>query len=423
MDKITKVMITSVITNIILSISKIIAGIFGKSGALIADGIHSFSDLSTDFVAMIGNHLSKKPADEKHPYGHGKIEYITSIIISLVILVLGFSIIIKAFQKEFVIPSFIVIIVSFLTILMKYLLSKYIIQKGKEYQNHILLASGYESKTDVISSAIVFLSAILMRFSDTVSILKYADMIAMILVGFLIIKIGFDVLKNNISTILEEQETDIEYLNSLKAIILNSKDICRVDCLQVLKYGSYYKLVAEVSVKPEITIMKSHQYAHEAENRLRMFDPKIAYVTIHVNPKPVYKLIVASKNDFQRIIDYQLKTVLSKEENVEKYIKNQLQEHLKDYHMIVVGKNKIGTIGYYEIEENTILIEELFLEEEYRNCKIGSSILKEIIQKLKNKKIILWVYKNNLIALSLYQKLGFQKIEETKERIKMELTT
>ena len=94
MDKIAKVMGVSIITNIFLSIVKIITGLIGKSSALIADGIHSFSDLSTDFIAIIGNYLSRKPADEKHPYGHGKIEYITSIIISLVILFLGGTIII-----------------------------------------------------------------------------------------------------------------------------------------------------------------------------------------------------------------------------------------------------------------------------------------------------------------------------------------
>lgn len=427
MDKITKVMVISVITNIVLSISKIIAGIFGKSGALIADGIHSFSDLSTDFVAMIGNQLSKKPADEKHPYGHGKVEYITSIIISLVILILGFSIVFKSFQREIVIPSFIVIIISFFTILVKYLLSTYMIQKGKKYQNNILLASGYESKTDVISSAIVFLSAILMLFSQTISILKYADMIAMLLVGLLIIRIGFDVLKNNISIILEEQETNEEYLDSLKKIILKSTDIHYVDCLQVLKYGSYYKLVAEVSVNPEITIMKAHQYAHEAEDRLRSFDSKIAYVTIHVNPKPSYKLIKATKNDYEKIIDYRIKTILIEENTnevkIKEYIKNHLKEHLNNYNMIVVQKKKIGTVGYYELEANTILIEELFLEEEYRHCKIGTSILEKIISEFKDQTIILWAYKNNLQAISLYQKLGFQKIEETKERIKMRITT
>ncbi|MCI9232981.1 MAG: GNAT family N-acetyltransferase [Bacilli bacterium] len=426
MDKITKVMGISIITNIFLSVVKIVTGFIGNSGALIADGIHSFSDLSTDFIAIVGNYLSRKPADEKHPYGHGKIEYITSIIISLVILFLGGSIIYESFQKQFVIPSMIVALISFVTIVLKLLLSKYIIRKGKEYKNNILLASGYESSTDVISSIVVFVSVLLMQLSKTWMIFKYADMIASIIVGILIIKIGYSILSENMSTILEEQETNKEYLDSLKEIILKDGNIHHIDNLLVLKYGSYYKLVAEVSVDSRLSIMEAHQYAHEAENRLKMFDSKIIYVTIHVNPYQKYKLIKATKRDFEKIYKYRLETIITEgkpeieeQKRIERYVKKGLKEHLNDYFMITVEGNKIGTVGYYITDDNTILIEELYLEEIYRNCKIGTSILNHIILKHKDKEITLWVYKNNKIAISLYQCLGFKKIEETKERMKM----
>ncbi|MCI8545415.1 MAG: GNAT family N-acetyltransferase [Bacilli bacterium] len=426
MDKVTKVMGVSIITNIFLSIVKIITGLIGKSSALIADGIHSFSDLSTDFIAIIGNYLSRKPADEKHPYGHGKIEYITSIIISLVILFLGGSIIYNSIQKDIVIPSMMVAIISFLTIALKFLLSRYLIKKGKEYKNNILLASGYESSTDVISSIVVFISVLLMQLSNIFGIFKYADMIASIVVGLLIIKIGYHILSDNVSIILEERETNSEYLDHLKNIILEKKDIHQIDDLLVLKYGSYYKLVAEVSVDPNLSIMKAHQYIHEAENRLRIFDPRILYVTIHINPYQNYKLVKATKSDFEQINQYRLKTIITEgnpdieeQKRIEKYIKETLKKHLNNYFMIIVDGKKVGTVGYYKEDLETILIEELYLEEAYRNCKIGTSILKQIMEEHKDKKIILWVYKNNKIAISLYQHLGFQKIEETEERIKM----
>lgn len=426
MDKVTKVMGVSIITNIFLSITKIVTGLIGKSGALIADGIHSFSDLSTDFIAIVGNYLSRKPADEKHPYGHGKIEYITSIIISLVILFLGASIIYNSIQKNIVIPSMIVAIISFLTIALKFLLSRYLVKKGKEYKNNILLASGYESSTDVISSIVVFISVLLMQLSKIFEIFKYADMVASIVVGLLIIKIGYQILSENMSIILEEQETNQEYLNKLKEIILEKKDIHHIDDLLVLKYGSYYKLVAEVSVDPKLSIMEAHQYIHEAENRLRLFDSKIVYVTIHINPDQNYKLIKATKKDFDQINQYRLQTIITEgnpdieeQKKIEKYVKETLKKHLNDYFMIVVNGKKIGTVGYYEAEIDTILIEEIYLEEAYRNCKIGTSILNNILEKYKNQKVILWAYKNNKIAISLYEHLGFKKIEETIDRIKM----
>ena len=256
MSVVSKTMLISFFTNLFLSIFKVITGVIGKSGALIADGIHSFSDLSTDLVAMIGHKLSKKPADENHPYGHGKIEYMTSIIISVVVLILGITVIIHAVTKEIQIPSILVAIVSFITIVIKYLLSSYIIRIGKKEKNSILLASGYESRTDVFSSVVVFISILFMQIAKTIEIFKYADVVAMLLVGLLILKIGFELLKENVSSILDEQERDEDYLNQIKEILLESPEIRRVDNLKVLKFGTYYKIDVEVSMDPNMSLFK-----------------------------------------------------------------------------------------------------------------------------------------------------------------------
>ena len=208
MEKVSKIMFVSVFTNLILAIIKMIFGFIGKSSALLADGIHSLSDLITDFFAIIGSKLSEKPADSKHPYGHGKLEYLTSIVISIVVLTLGITLITNSFQKEIVIPDIIVIVVSIFTIIAKLILSNYIINKGKKYQNNILISSGYESRTDVISSIVVLVSIILMQLSNYFEILKYADILATIIVGLLIIKIGYSLLKENLSLLLDEQVTN-----------------------------------------------------------------------------------------------------------------------------------------------------------------------------------------------------------------------
>ena len=124
MNNVTKVMSVSIITNTFLSLIKIIIGFICKSSALLADGVHSFSDLLTDFFAIIGNIMAKKPADEKHPYGHGKIEYLTSIGISMVVIILGLTIINNSMHSKVVMTSLIVSIVSLITITLKYLLSE-----------------------------------------------------------------------------------------------------------------------------------------------------------------------------------------------------------------------------------------------------------------------------------------------------------
>lgn len=430
MNKITKVMMVSMITNVFLSMIKIVVGIVGKSSALLADGVHSFSDLSTDVVAVAGNHISNKPADLKHPYGHGKIEYITSMIISLVILALGLGIIYNSVSKEIVVPSLMVVLVSFVTIVIKYMLSHYIIKKGMLYQNNILIASGNESKTDVISSIVVLCSAIVMQFSEVFSWLQYADMCASIIVGILIVRIGFSILKENLSTVLGEQETDSLYLNSLKRIMLKNKHIVAIDSMTVLKYGSYYKFIADVSMDFSLTILEAHRYIHEVENALKDYDKRIKYVTIHMNPyqKIDYVMKETKKSDYKYLKKYLTETILSRhivdskvKEDIEKEVVQTLEKHMSDYKMIWYNNKRIGCIGYYKMEDGHYFLDTIYVISAYQGLKIGSEILDTLLKKVKqeNEKLFLWVYKDNYSAMNLYERFGFQIVEETETRYKL----
>lgn len=281
--KITKVLLVSSITNIFLSIIKILFGFIGKCNALIADGIHSLSDLSTDFVAIFGNHLSLKPADKKHPFGHGKTEYITSVIIGIVIILLGLSLIYNIFNKEIIIPNLLMILVSLFTIISKYILSSYIYKKGIEYSNNILIASGKESKSDVYSSIFVLISIILMQFSNELSILKYADMFSTIIIALFIIKTGFNILSDNIGILLEEQVLDKEYIKEIKNIITSFNEIVEIKDLYILRYGPYYKLVSNIIMK-DLSLTDAHKIIDEIEKKLKEKDDKIKYVFIHMEP-------------------------------------------------------------------------------------------------------------------------------------------
>ena len=282
--KITKVLLVSSITNIFLSIIKILFGFIGKCNALIADGIHSLSDLSTDLVAILGNHLSLKPADKKHPFGHGKTEYLTSLIIGIVIIILGLSLIYNIFNKEIIIPDLLMIIVSLFTIISKLLLSNYIYKKGILYSNNILVASGKESRADVYSSIFVLMSIILMQFSNEFNILKYADMFSTVIIALFIIKIGFNILKDNIGILLEEQVLDKKYLNNIKNIITSFDEIIEIKDLYVLRYGPYYKLVSNIVMK-DLLLTDAHKVIDEIEKKLKEKDNKIKYVFIHMEPK------------------------------------------------------------------------------------------------------------------------------------------
>lgn len=284
MKSITSIIRISIITNFFLAIVKFIFGIFGKSGALVADGIHSFSDLSTDLVAYIGSKLASKPADEKHPFGHGKIEYLTSLIIGFVILVVGLSLIFDSTTREVVIPSYYVVFVSLFTIIVKYILSSYLIKFGKKYDNNVLIASGKESSADVISSIVVLVAGVFMQFSYIFPILKYTDTVASIIVGLFIVHAGFSIVKENISVIIGEQVTDEENLEKIRNLILIDKNVENIDSLIVLKFGYFCSITCELSMNGDLSLFEAHNVIDNIENKIKEMDDKYQYVTIHINP-------------------------------------------------------------------------------------------------------------------------------------------
>jgi len=284
MKNTTKVMFVSFITNFILSIIKVVVGFVGKSNSLIADGIHSFSDLITDLIALFGNFLSEKPEDKEHPYGHGRLENLTSILIGILVLIIGLALIGSVATKKSYVPEKIVIFVSLFTIISKFLLSKYLIIKGRLYDNQILVASGKESAADVYSSIIVLVASILMQFESNFHLLIYADKIAAIIVGVFIVRTGFEILKENINILIGLQESNTDYCDEIKKIILQNKSIKRIDSLIVMKYGYYYTLTLEVSMDSTLTLKQAHDEVEKIESKLRKNNDRTKYINIHMNP-------------------------------------------------------------------------------------------------------------------------------------------
>lgn len=279
------VMTISILINLFLVIIKLIGGFFGHSHALLADGVHSFSDLITDFIAIIGGFFARKPPDSKHPFGHANIEYVTGFAISLFILGIGYSIIKHAFTDTTLIPSTLVIMISLITIFLKLLLSRFILYYGYKSHNQILIASGKESNTDVISSIVVLISALFMQLAKYFPILQYADKCAAIVVGVFIVKIGIDIFKENLSFIIGEQETDSDYINQIYTIILSVPNVLSIHDFILLKYGSSYKLTSSIGMKSNLTLGEAHFIIDEVESLITSFDKRICYITIHMEPE------------------------------------------------------------------------------------------------------------------------------------------
>ena len=283
-DKTTKYMKISLIVNFILSIIKLIFGLIGNIKSLVADGIHSFSDLTTDIIAILGNKLSRKPADNDHPKGHGKIEYITSLIISCFIIILGISIFKNSFSNSATIPNIYLIIVVIITIIAKYFLSYLLIQKGKEINNMILISSGKESYTDVYSSLLVLTVIVISQFSKKFYFLRYADMIGSILISVLILSMGIKLLFQNLSLLIGEAEQSIDKINAVKEIIINRNEKFMLEECTLFKLGSYYEVVIKIMVDGNTSVKEGHELMDEIEYDLLNSDMNIKYVIVHIEP-------------------------------------------------------------------------------------------------------------------------------------------
>ncbi len=283
--RVTKVILVSIINNLLLIFIKLFFGIVGHSQALIADGVHSISDFSTDIVAWFGYRSSTQPADDDHPFGHGRFEYLTSIAIGAFVFALGGGILFSFFKEsELYIPQNIVAIAIVITIVFKYIVSKHLINKGKEYNNKILTSSGYESRADVLTSIIVLITFILSKFQSSVGWLIYADKVGSLIVALFILNTAIHIMKDSAMDIIGKVEIDEELIEKVKEHIMMINGVYAVDRVTMMKFGSYYKLIAEIAVDANESVHHSHEIAHDVEDHMIASDFLINYVTIHINP-------------------------------------------------------------------------------------------------------------------------------------------
>ncbi len=283
-----KVMKNSLIINLVLSSCKILFGIIFISPALFSDGVHSLSDTLTDIFVIIGIRISKKPADDDHPFGHGKSEYIITLFLGLFIgcvaFALGFGLY-ETWDNEVVIPSVIVIIFSLFSVISKLILSNYLLKKGKELNSVAIQASGKESRADSFSSMFVLIGVSLTYFGirNEIEYLKYSEKIATVIVILFITKVSIEILNMSISSLIGK-ECDIETARDIKRIANKVDGVLRIDKLNTMMHGYYIEVLITVVVDGDISVRDGHEIATEVHNALYR-DDRICFVSVHVEPK------------------------------------------------------------------------------------------------------------------------------------------
>jgi cation diffusion facilitator family transporter len=277
------------VVNVVLTIGKIAAGIFGKSAAMVADGIHSLSDLASDIIVLIFTHISSKGQDKKHAFGHGKFETLATLIVSVILVVVGARLMGNAIKSivgvfngiDIPKPGYIALIAAAVSILAKEFIYQATVKVGKKTGSTAVIANAWHHRSDAFSSIgslIGIGGAILLGNKWTIldPIVSCIISIAIIVVA---VKMALPSLEELLETSLPE-EIEKEIIQTISAV----KGVVDVHDLRTRRNGMTFIINAHIIVSSQISIVEAHDISTEAEEAIRKKYGPETHISIHVEP-------------------------------------------------------------------------------------------------------------------------------------------
>jgi cation diffusion facilitator family transporter len=270
------------VVNIILAVIKIVIGVFAASLALVADGIHSLSDLATDVAVLLGLRLGSKAPDQSHPYGHGRAETFSAALIALILILVGGVMIYYAtvgiVRDEITSPKIAVLIAAIVSIAAKEWLYKATKKIAVQSHSAALYANAWHHRSDALSSVAVAIGFISLEFG-----FGHGDQVAAIAVGLMIIWVGFKVISDSLRE-LTESAVDSDTIEHIKNIINDNSSIRQWHKLRTRTVGREVFLDLHILVDPDLSISAAHEIAENLENTLDEQITRPVNITVHIEP-------------------------------------------------------------------------------------------------------------------------------------------
>ncbi|MDE5415031.1 cation diffusion facilitator family transporter [Alkalihalobacterium chitinilyticum] len=276
-----------IIGNIILAIIKGVVGFLSNSRALIADAVHSASDVVGSVAVLIGVRAAKMPPDRDHPYGHGKAESIAAIIVAVLLFIVGVEIAIdaiKAFTEPIAVPKVIAIYAVIFSIVVKEIMFRYKYHLGKKYRSEALITDAWHHRSDVFSSiaALLGIGGSIIGGAVGIPWLVYADPVAGLFVSILIVKmawsLGSQSIHNTLDHVLHEEDT-VE----MKKAVTSVEGVLNLDEFLAREHGHYVIIDLKIAVDPDITVKEGHAIGKAVKTRL-LEENHVHDVLVHINP-------------------------------------------------------------------------------------------------------------------------------------------
>lgn len=248
-----KVLIYNMINNFIITLLKISGGFIFSLSSLFADGLHTLSDFLTDVLTLVGVKLTKKKATKHHPFGFGKLEYVTNIFVGFILFVLGIYIIVNAFSSDGVIPPLSVLILLIIVFILKLMAVIIMRVLGKKVNNQLLIVSYKESLADLYSTMAVAIISVLLQFKNRWAFLEYSDLIGSILIALIVFKTALKIIIDNSLAVIGETDNNEQIKEKVGSYLNNFKEIKNYK-MTLIKYGTYYHLQLVLQLDPNLRL-------------------------------------------------------------------------------------------------------------------------------------------------------------------------
>ena len=278
----------SILGNVLLSVFKLMAGIFAHSGAMISDAVHSASDVFSTFVVMIGIKISARASDKEHPYGHERMECVAAIVLATILCITGLGIGKNAIAKlqdgndaGMVIPGILALVAAIVSIVVKEAMFWYTRGAARKIDSGALMADAWHHRSDALSSVGALVGILFARNGYPMM-----DAVASLIICVFIVKASYDIFKDAVDKMVDKA-CDEETEKELRDFVESQPGVLGVDLLQTRVFGNKIYVDLEIGADENSTLKESHQVAEQVHDKLETQFPKVKHIMIHVNPKSV----------------------------------------------------------------------------------------------------------------------------------------
>lgn len=282
-DESNKITVISILLNIGLTILKILAGILGNSTAIIADGLHSASDIITSIGILIGNKISRKPRDDEHQYGHEKAESLVSFILAAVLIGIALKIGYDGFKdliniNNILVPNVLPLVVALISIAVKEYQYQITIRVAKRNNSSVLKADAWHHRSDALSSIAAFIG-----IGGAMLGFKILDPIATIIVAIVVVKVGANILKSACNELMDSSISKQD-ICEIESLVDKDDEIYGIKDFKSRKYGSVAYIDMSIFIDKSKTLEEAHDIADNLEHSIISNLNYIKEINIHTEP-------------------------------------------------------------------------------------------------------------------------------------------